>query len=231
MIPVTPSIPDDPAMSRLIASYASKLDRRLDQPVGQTDVALDGREANVRSQETNLGDLIADAMRERLKTDVALLNGGGIRGNRLFPPGPITRGDLHALLPFQNVIGVVQVSGVTLKDVMEHAVGALPAPAGRFLQVSGLRVEVNPRAAQGRRVVALEVGGSPLDPNRRYSVALPHFLMLGGDGFSMLRQAKQLLAPESGPPLIQILIEKIQLGPVKPRSDDRIRLIPRGISP
>lgn len=232
MIPVTRAIAEDARVAELVARYASRLDRRLDQPVGRADVALDGREALVRSQETNLGDMIADAMRGWARSDVALLNGGGIRGNRLIPPGPLTLRDLHGLLPFQNVIGVVEVSGATLKALLEHSVAGLPAPAGRFLQVSGLRMDVDPAAPPGSRVVSVEVGGSSLDPNRRYSVALPNFLIAGGDGYLTFRQARQLLAPENGPALIDVLSGAIEKsGEVNPEREGRIRLIRRGVSP
>lgn len=232
MIPVTKSTPDDPAFGRLIARYASKLDSRLDQLVGRTEVALVGREALVRSQETNLGNLIADAMRERLNTDVALLNGGGIRGNHVIPPGPITFRDLNALLPFQNLLAVVEVSGATLKAVLEHSVAAWPAPAGRFLHVSGLRVQVDPRVTPGGRVISVEVNGVPFEPTRTYAVAIPNFLAAGGDGYLMLRQAKQLVAPESGPALIEVLAQGIQrVGVVKPDVEGRIRFVRLGGSP
>jgi 5'-nucleotidase len=232
MIPVTKSIPDDPAFIRLVARYASQLDSRLDQPVGRTEVALVGREALVRSQETNLGNLIADAMRERLKTDVALLNGGGIRGNRVIPLGPITLRDLNVLLPFQNLLAAVELSGATLKAILEHSVAALPVPAGRFLQASGLRVEVDPSAAPGSRVLSIEVAGAGLDPARTYTVAVPNFLATGGDGYLVLRQARRLVEPESGPAMIEALSEKIQrAGVVKPDVEGRIRFVRRGGSP
>ncbi|MEK6667113.1 MAG: 5'-nucleotidase [candidate division NC10 bacterium] len=79
--------------------------------MGRAEVGLDGREREVRTKETNLGNFVADVMRERLGADLALLNGGAIRGNRLLPEGPLTRRDLHHFLPFGNVLVPLEVSG------------------------------------------------------------------------------------------------------------------------
>ena len=83
------------ATSRQVGeTYDARLGRELDVVVGRTAVPLEARRGRVRTQETNLGDFIADAMRARLKTDVALINGGGIRSDRIVPPGPLTRRDV-----------------------------------------------------------------------------------------------------------------------------------------
>ena len=136
---VSARIPPDPQVAAVVRAYGERLGRELDVVVGNTSVALEGRRGPLRSQETNLGDFIADAMRAHVKTDVALINGGGIRSDRIIPPGALTRRDLAAMSPFGNVVMTLELTGRTLREVLEQALPQREREAGGFLQVSGLR--------------------------------------------------------------------------------------------
>ncbi|MBI4587678.1 MAG: 5'-nucleotidase C-terminal domain-containing protein [Candidatus Rokubacteria bacterium] len=230
--PIASSIPEAADVRDLVDRYAAALDRELDQPVGRAEVALDGREAEVRSRETNLGDFVTDVIRERLGADLALLNGGALRGNRFLPGGPITRRDVHALLPFGNVLALLEVGGAALTQALERAVSAYPRPAGLFLQVSGLRFVFDPARRPGQRVLEVTIGGLPLDPARAYTVALPDYLARGGDGYSMFRGARTLVPAEHGPGLVPALLAEVERrGSVRARTEGRIRLQSSGVSP
>lgn len=212
LIPVDASIPAAPDVAALVARYAALLERELDTRIGQTAVPLDAREAVIRRQETALGRFLAEAMRRRVGAQVALLNSGAIRGNRLFPPGPLTRRDVHELLPFSNVVVLVELRGALLEAALEHAVDILPRPSGHFLQTAGLEYTVDPTRPPGRRVTGVLVQGEPLDPARLYRVALPDYLALGRDGYPMLREGHVLLAAEDGPGLIETVLETLSKG-------------------
>lgn len=230
--PITSAIPEAADVLALVGRYGAALDRELDQPAGRAEVPLDGREAEVRRRETNLGNFVADVMRERLGADVALLNGGALRGNRLLAAGPITRRDLHGLFPFGNVLVLAEVRGDALRQALERAVAGSPRPAGAFLQVSGLRLVFDPARAPGQRVLTVAVGGAPLDPARAYTVALPDYLARGGDGYSMFRAARLLVTPEHGPGLVETLLADVEgRGSVQARVEGRIRLQSSGVSP
>ena len=82
----TAGVAPDPEIQAVVERYNAELDAELEVPVGTTDVALDSRRATVRSAESNFGNLVADAMREAVGAEVALANGGGIRGDRLYSP-------------------------------------------------------------------------------------------------------------------------------------------------
>ena len=97
------------------------------------------------------------------------MNGGGIRGNQLVPAGSLTKRDINALLPFLNVLVMLEVPGKVLLDVLERSVGVFPREFGGFLQVSGLSFVFDPARPAGQRVVRVLVGGQPLDPERRYT--------------------------------------------------------------
>jgi 2',3'-cyclic-nucleotide 2'-phosphodiesterase (5'-nucleotidase family) len=100
----TAGVAPDPAVAAIVKRYEDKLDENLKAPVGTTAVALDSRRATVRLQESAVGNLIADAIREFTKADAALTNGGGIRGDRTYAPGTtLTRKDILTELPFGNV--------------------------------------------------------------------------------------------------------------------------------
>ena len=232
LVPITPEIAEAPDVREFVARYAATLERELDQPVGRAEVPLDGREHEVRTRETNLGDFVADVMRDRLGADVALLNGGAIRGNRLLPEGPITRRDLHQFLPFGNVLALLDVPGAALGRALERAVSGFPRPAGAFLQVSGLNFRFDPSRSPGRRVLDVTVGGRPLDPTRAYTVALPEYLARGGDGYPMFSAARALVPPEHGPGLVETLLWEVERrGSVRTRAEGRIRLHSSGASP
>ncbi len=232
LVPITREIAEASDVKEFVARYTAVLERELDQPVGRTEAPLDGREREVRTGQTNLGDFVADVMRDRLGADLALLNGGAIRGNRLPPEGPITRRDLRQLFPFGNVLVLVEVPGVALARALERAVSAYPRPAGFFLQVSGMRLVFDPSRPPGRRVLELTVGGRSLDRERPYTVALPDYLARGGDGYAMFAAARVLIPPEDGPGLVETLLDAVgRRGSIRVHGENRIRLHSSGVSP
>jgi 5'-nucleotidase / UDP-sugar diphosphatase len=226
-VPVTAEIPEDPAMAALVGDYAARLGAALDVPIGETREPLDATSATLRTAESNVGDFVADVMRARLGADLALANGGGIRTNRVVPAGRLTKRDVHVLLPFLNVLVKLEVTGAALLSALEHSVRAYPQESGGFLQVSGAAVVFAPSRPPGERVVRVTVGGAPLDPARRYTVATNNFLARGGDGYAMLAAGRVLVGPEDGPGLAATLVDAIErAGAIAPQVDGRIRRAP-----
>ncbi len=222
-IAITPELPEDPAMLALVARYQARLDQALEVRIGDTRVPLDARGAALRTGETNVGNFVTDVMRARLRADIAVMNGGGIRGNQLLPAGPLTRKDIRALLPFLNVLVMLEVPGKVLRDVLERSVADYPQEFGGFLQVSGLTFVFDPARPAGRRVVRVLVGGVPLDPERRYTLATNNYTAQGGDGYAMLATAKPLVFPEDGPGLAEALLEAVErAGSIAPLTEGRI---------
>jgi 5'-nucleotidase / UDP-sugar diphosphatase len=181
------SVTPDPQTFARVQQYEKLLSEELDVEIATLTGELDTRTTMVRSQETAIGDLIADAMRDAAGADAAIINGGGIRGNKLYPAGHrLTRRDVLTELPFGNRTVVAEVSGADLKAAIENGVSQVEHRAGRFPQVSGLTAIVERARPAGDRVVAMTVGGQPLDPARVYRVATNDFMLKGGDGYGML---------------------------------------------
>lgn len=153
----------------------------------------------VRRAETNLGSLCADAIRAAANTDVAVMNGGGIRAG--IKAGEITYGDVLSVFPFGNHICAIEVTGRQLLDALELSVSAVPEENGGFLQVSGLtftfRTDIPSPVIMNdsgmftgtegeRRVKTVLVNGMPLEPDKTYTLAgTDYTLRDGGDGYSM----------------------------------------------
>lgn len=183
LIPIDASIPEKPAVARLVAGYARQLDAKLKVTVGRSSVLLDGERANVRTRETTLGNFVADLVREAAHTDVALLNAGSLRAS--IGAGTVTFGDVLTALPFNNSIVAVKVPGRAIREALDHAAAQDPKELpGSFLQVSGIAF-----AIEKGRATDVRVGGEPLDETKVYSLAVPDFLLLGGDGYTMLAPA------------------------------------------
>jgi len=156
----------------------------FNEVIATTDVYLDGVRENVRTKETNLGNLSADAARAATGADIAFVNGGGIRED--IPVGDITKGKIAAIFPFGNTIEVKKITGADLKAMLEWSVSDYPAAKGAFLQVSGLEFSFDPAKEAGSKVVEILVGGEAFDEAKEYTVAINDFMSTGGDGYSML---------------------------------------------
>ena len=177
--------------------------------IGHSNVKLTINDENgkriVRKQETNIGDFCADAFRAFTGADIALVNGGGIRKD--INKGEILFNDLYNVMPFGDMIATGDITGEHLADVLEYAVSYLPAEAGVFMQVSGLRFKINPDIPSPvvmdpetqmfshiengeRRVSQVEVLDKQtgeykdVDPTATYTMATLDYLILelGGSG-------------------------------------------------
>lgn len=207
----TRNVVPDAEIAAVVQQYENKLSKQLDVPIATTAVELDSRNATVRTQEAAIGDLIADAMRAETNADIAITNGGGIRGGRIYPSGTtITRRDMMAELPFRNTIALLEISGRAIRAGLENGFSALPRPAGRFPQVSGLRVVVDPSQPAGQRVVSVEANGTPLDDKKIYRLATNDFMARGGDGYYVFNNVTEVIAPHDGPLMINEVIDYLE---------------------
>jgi 5'-nucleotidase len=223
LMPITSALPDEPAAAAVIASYEARMGPELDVVIATTGVPLDAVSQRVRTSETNLGNLVTDAMRAATGAQVAILNSGGIRGDRVFGTGALTRRILLEMHPFNNVVCEVSVSGRTLLAALNHGVASLPAVAGQFPQVSGLTMRVDPLAVPGSRVSDVRVGGQPLDPEQTYTLAIPDYVLNGGDDYAMFAGARVLISPEDGNTIAAVLEKYVsERREIAPRIEGRI---------
>jgi 5'-nucleotidase len=229
-IPVTDAIPDEPAAAAVIAEYESKISTELDKPVGRTVVALDATSLANRTRETNLGNFIADAFRQATSADFALLNGGSVRANKIYPAGPLSKRDTLEILPFENPVVKIEITGAVLRAALENGVSQVieTSESGRFPHLSGLQFEFDGRNPLGRRVVKLTVNGQPLDEKKTYTLAVTNYVAGGGDGYAMLKTAKLLIKPESAQIDSTILANAITAaGEIAPKMEGRVQRLDR----
>jgi 5'-nucleotidase/UDP-sugar diphosphatase len=220
----TATVTPDPEVAAVVAGYQQALDREMSVPLTTTAVMLDSRNATVRGREAAIGNLIADAMRERTRADAAIMNGGGIRGGKVYEPGTaITRRDVQTELPFGNHLVALGVKGSDLRLAIENGLSRLPANAGRFPQVSGMKVEFDPRLPPGQRVLSIIVNGEPLDANRTYRIAVNDFMARGGDGYSPFAAIEPVVPLEDTPLLSdEVMIYLRDLASVQSGVEGRI---------
>ena len=129
----TADITPDPETLALTQRLEARLAKELDVPVGTISTPLDSRISTVRLREGSFGNLVGDALRAATGAEIALTNGGGIRGNRLYPAGTVlTRRDILTELPFGNTTVLVSLTGAQVRTLLESALADLGRPAGRF---------------------------------------------------------------------------------------------------
>ncbi|MDP4098999.1 5'-nucleotidase C-terminal domain-containing protein [Paenibacillus sp. P96] len=211
-------IQPDAEVDALVKSIQAEQKPILEEKVANSAVNLNGERENVRAGETNLGDLVADAIRDVSGADVALTNGGGIRTS--IPAGDVTKGQVISVLPFGNQVVTLEVTGADIKAALENGVAAYPEPSGGFPQVSGMTFQIDTSAAAGSRVTSLMIGGKAYDPAATYTLATNDFTAVGGDQYTVFTKYPQAGMFGS---LDEALISYMQeLGAVNVQTDGRI---------
>jgi 5'-nucleotidase len=225
VIPVTDKVKDDPAFAPLNQKYGPLL-KSLEQIVGHTDVDLDIKSQDIRTRETSMGDFIADAFRQATASDVALVNGGSIRADTIIEPGVLTKRDVLSILPYNNKVVKMRLTGAIIRAVIEHGVASLGTESqpGRFPQVSGIRFAFDTSRPPGKRITSITVNGKPLDDRSTYTLATTSYLAIdAGDGYDMFRNVPLVIRPEQAPSETDILLKAIASVPaIAPKTDGRI---------
>jgi 5'-nucleotidase / UDP-sugar diphosphatase len=220
----TAGVAPDPQIAALVKTHEDKLDTALLVPVGKTAVALDSRRAAVRRQETAIGNLISDAIREFTKADAAITNGGGIRGDRTYEAGmTLTRKDVLTELPFGNLTMLLEISGADLRMALEESLSQVEDLAGRFPHLSGMKLVFDARRPKMDRIVSVEVGGKPLDPRATYRLAVNEYIAGGGDGYASLKKGKSIIDASAATLMANVVMDYITAkGTISPAVEGRV---------
>ena len=223
----TGRVTPDPELAASVRAYQTRLSRALDIEIGTTETELDSRRAMVRTRETAIGNLVADAMRLAVGADVALTNGGGIRADKVYPPGArLTRRDILSELPFGNRTVLLELTGRELRAALENGLSAIEKRAGRFLQVSGIEMVYDPRRPAGARVIEVRHKGAALDPDGTFTVATSDFMAKGGDGYGVFAGKTPIIDARSAKLVATQVIDYIAArGAIAPRVEGRLRLL------
>lgn len=224
------SVAEDEATKARITEAAAPLDVIRNEVVAQAAEGIDGARDNCRHRECQMGNLVAEAMLDRVRSQgiqIALANGGGLRAS--IDAGDITKGEVLTVLPFQNTLSTFFVKGSVVKAALENAVAQYDDPDkdGRFAQVAGMKFTIDPAAGTDNRIsdIMVDEGGSwvPLDPAKTYGMVSNNFVRGGGDGYKMFGDAENVY--DYGPDLADVTIDYlVEHGPYTPFLDGRITI-------
>ncbi len=219
-------IPDPEVLAR-IGELAAPLEELKSQKVAEIAAPIDGSRESCRAVECEMGNLIAEAMLDRVRDQgvtIAIQNGGGIRAS--IGAGVVTKGDVLTVLPFQNTLSTFNLSGAGVLAALENGLSQVEEGAGRFPQVAGLTYSWDPAAPPLGRVREVQVragdGWAPLDPAATYTLVTNNYVRTGGDGFAVLRD-EATDAYDFGPGLEDVVADYLAARPdYQPFTDGRI---------
>lgn len=227
---------DDAEVVQILKPYTDAVTALSAESIGvSASVALDGERANVRTKETNLGNLITDGMLATAKTIndktvAAFTNGGGIRAS--INEGDITLGEVLTTMPFGNTLGIMKLTGAEIKTALEHSVSLAPEQNGAFLHVSGIKFTYDSKKAVGQRVQSVEISDgngkyAPVNAIATYFVATNTFTAKGGDNFDVFAKVyADGRVSEPGNVDYEMFLEYLKSlpeGKVNPTVDGRIK--------
>jgi 5'-nucleotidase len=218
------AVAEDGDVKARIAEAAAPLDEIRNKVVAEAAEAIEGNRDVCRAMECSMGNLVADAMLDRVKDqgiDVAIANSGGLRAS--IDAGEVTMGEVLTVLPFQNTLSTFQITGATLVEALENGVSQIEEGAGRFPQVAGMTFSVDPSAEPGSRISDVMVGGAPVEMDKLYGAVSNNYVRNGGDGYAMFKDAQN--AYDFGPDLADVTAEYLAKdGAYQPYTDGRITM-------
>jgi 2',3'-cyclic-nucleotide 2'-phosphodiesterase (5'-nucleotidase family) len=175
--------PVDEKAAGIVHSFDDQIRSEFARVIGEAAADL------IRSpnSESNVGDLICDALRETSGADIAFQNGGGIRTD--IPKGKITMEQVYTLLPFDNVIAVMDLTGNQIRQILEQNANSEHA----ILQISGMNVQYDMTRPVGSRITDVHIAGGAFEPEKSYRVATNDFLAAGGDQYSTFKDGKGIV--------------------------------------
>ncbi len=221
------SVTPDPEIAARVAELAGPIEAAMADVVGETSEFIEGDRSVCRAMECSMGNLVADAMLERVRDQgihVAIQNGGGLRAS--IDAGEVTMGEIFTVLPFQNTLATFQLTGADIIASLENGVSQVEDGAGRFPQVAGMRYSWNPAGEPGSRITSVEIEGdggfAAIDPDATYGVVSNNFMRRGGDGYALFRDNGQN-AYDFGPGLEQVVADYVSANsPYTPYTDGRV---------
>ena len=179
------AVVEDLAVLELLSHYKAEVNAIQSIVIGSTQVLLEGTRDMVRTRETNLGNLITDAILDISGANVALTNGGGMRVS--IAAGEISRKMVFDVLPFGNLIVVKEVPGSIIMEMLEVGARLYPAANGAFLHTAGLTYSIDASKPALERVHSVMINAQPLQLDKTYLLATNDFMAAGGDGYVMLK--------------------------------------------
>ncbi|MBO4720925.1 MAG: bifunctional metallophosphatase/5'-nucleotidase [Prevotella sp.] len=177
------------SIHQMVKAVTSEVIAHSDYPLVVTD---ENNQMMVRGQETNAGDIVADAYRYAMKADIGMENGGGIRND--IHAGDITYSDIIGMLPYDNTLRRISVTAEQLKTMLTRCTALLPVLDGNFPQCSGLRFTIHSKSHTVSDIEILQEDGSyaPIDMQRTYSVALTDYNHNAGGFFDCFKKCPVL---------------------------------------
>jgi 5'-nucleotidase, C-terminal domain/Lamin Tail Domain len=229
---LTPDITPDAAVVSMLEPYRTALSGVFDEDIADATATFPRDGTLERLAEAAIGNLVTDALRAQTGAEIAFVNGGGLRSaipSTYVPvasglarppaaaPWDVLVGDIYAVLPFGNTTATFDITPSILYAAMEHGLADLPVKAGKFPQVSGFTVIYDVAQAAGSRVVSITLDGSatPLsrsDTTTQIEAATSDFVVLGGDGYTMLRPLPYVLGDIMAEDLIDYVSDLTQGG-------------------
>ena len=221
------SVAADADIAARVAELNGPIEELKAMVVAESADVIEGAREVCRTQECPMGNLVADAMLERVAdqgVSIAIQNGGGLRAS--IDSGEVTMGEVLTVLPFQNTLATFEIDGAGVIAALENGVSQVEEVKGRFPQVAGLKFTWDPSVAAGEgRITEVMVaegdGFVPIDPAKSYGVVTNNYVRGGGDGYRMFRDGMN--AYDFGPGLEVVVADYLaEQGPYTPYTDGRI---------
>jgi len=178
LLSLTDADPFDKEIHDKVVEWEQKGESEMGKTIGCSSEDLDAKDAHSRSQETPLGNFFVDSVRAQHKTDVVLINGGTLRGNKVYSKGDLTKKVITEMHPFGNAVVKFHATGKEIRSYIEHCLRCYESTCGDFVQVSGLKYAFDPKAGAGERLKEVTYSdGRPLKDGDELTVAMSDYML------------------------------------------------------